>query len=143
MTGKKGGARWPNPIRTGTPEHNTWCGMKQRCYYAKHVQFQHYGGRGITVCDRWRNSFEDFLADMGQRPEGTTIDRIDSDGNYEPSNCRWAPKAEQSRNRKSTINFTRDGVTKCVKDWCDELGLDVDRVYGRIRRGVPVAEALR
>lgn len=143
MTGKKGGARWPNPVRTGTPEHNTWCGMKQRCYYTNHAQFQYYGGRGIKVCDRWLNSFENFLADMGHRPEGKTIDRIDSDGNYEPENCRWALKSEQSRNRKSTINVTRDGMTKCVKDWCDELGLNVDRVYGRIRRGLSALEALQ
>lgn len=126
----------------GTPTHNTWCAMKQRCCYQRSNQFRYYGGRGIAVCDRW-HTFENFLADMGERPNGMTIDRVDSDGDYEPSNCRWATKAVQDRNRRSTINVTRDGVTKCVKDWCDELALDVDRVYGRIRRGAIPEEALR
>jgi hypothetical protein len=126
----------------GTPTHNSWCAMKQRCHYPRHQQFRHYGGRGISVCERWMR-FENFLTDMGERPAGMTIDRINSDGNYEPGNCRWAPEAEQARNRRSTINVTRDGVTKCIRDWCDELGLDVDRVYGRIRRGAIPEEALR
>lgn len=126
----------------GTPTHNTWCAMKQRCENPAHDSYEFYGARGITVCQRWRDSFEAFLADMGERPEGMTIDRIDSTGNYEPGNCRWAPEDEQARNRSSTILVEREGRTQCVKDWCDELGLDVDRVYGRIRRGAAPAEAL-
>jgi hypothetical protein len=102
-----------------------------------------YGGRGIKVCQRWSDSFENFLADMGIRPTGTTIERIDNNGDYTPENCRWAPEAEQARNRRSTIMIERDGVTKCVKDWCEELGLNVDRIYGRIRRGESPSEALR
>lgn len=80
--------------------YRSWIGMKVRCYNPRWVGFHHYGGRGITVCDRWRNSFENFLEDMGERPEGKTVDRIDVDGNYEPSNCRWATQSEQLRNRR-------------------------------------------
>lgn len=127
----------------GTPTHNTWCAMKQRCNYPGSEQYAAYGGRGISVCQRWNDSFEAFLADMGERPEGMTIERIDSDGNYEPGNCRWATDSEQARNRRSTLLVERDGVTKCVKDWCDELGLHPDKVYGRIRRGASPQEALR
>jgi len=127
----------------GTPTHNSWCAMKQRCNYAQSKQYPAYGGRGITVCARWNDSFENFLADMGERPKGMTIDRINSDGNYEPKNCRWATDPDQQRNRRSTILIERNGVTKCVKDWCEELGLKPDAVYGRIRRGATPKEALR
>ncbi|MGG1947088.1 hypothetical protein AB1286_20105 [Trinickia sp. NRRL B-1857] len=126
----------------GTPTHNSWCAMKQRCFYPKSDGYADYGGRGITVCERWM-TFENFRADMGERPDGMTIERNDTNGNYEPGNCRWAPMPEQNRNRRSTILIERNGVTKCVKDWCDELGLNVDRVYGRIRRGSTPSEALR
>lgn len=126
-----------------TPTYNSWCAMKQRCNYPGADGYARYGGRGIRVCDRWNESFEAFLADMGPRPTGTTIERDDTDGHYEPGNCRWATEGEQARNRRSTILIERDGETLCVKDWCDRLGLDVDSVYGRIRRGASPHEALR
>lgn len=138
----KGKANRTHGMR-GTPTHNSWCAMKQRCNYPKNDQYADYGGRGIRVCDRWNKSFEAFLADMGERPEGMTIERKDTNGNYEPGNCRWATMPEQQRNRRSTILVERGGITKCVKDWCDDLCLNVDRVYGRIRRGATPAEALR
>ena len=74
--------------------------MRTRCLNPAHIGFAYYGGRGITICDAWLHSFETFLADMGERPDGTTLDRIDPDGNYEPDNCRWATPKVQIMNRR-------------------------------------------
>lgn len=85
--------------QTGTPTYFTWVSMHQRCSNPKHDAFDRYGGRGILVCPRWQ-SFEAFLADMGERPAGTSIDRIDNDRGYEKANCRWATRAVQRNNRR-------------------------------------------
>lgn len=84
-----------------TPTYHSWLAMRKRCLYAAHPAFHRYGGRGITICARWRDSFAHFLADMGERPEGLTLDRIDNDGNYEPGNCRWATPLEQRHNQSA------------------------------------------
>jgi len=95
--------------------YNTWIAMTARCYNPNIPDFQKYGARGITVCNRWRHSFENFLADMGERPAGRTIDRINNNRGYTPSNCRWATKSEQCRNTRQT-KLTVEKVAKIRKD---------------------------
>lgn len=90
-----------------TPEYNTWAGMIYRCTNPKSAIYKYYGGRGISVCGRWRDSFEAFYADMGPRPDGCSIDRINNDGNYEPGNCRWATQSEQTANQRHGNQFRR------------------------------------
>jgi len=100
---KKIGNRTTHGLRQH-PLYKTWCNMKQRCNNPNQPKYKNWGGRGIKVCDRWLNSFENFIQDMGERPQGTSIDRINVNGNYEPNNCRWATIKEQNNNkRKNTI----------------------------------------
>lgn len=102
---------------TKTSAHSTWGRIKQRCYNPKCSQYHNYGGRGIKMCDRWQ-SFENFLADMGQRPaDKTSIDRINNDGDYEPGNCRWATSKEQSYNTRTSLNAKGYCFIKSKKKW--------------------------
>lgn len=130
--------------RTKTVEYYIWSGMIQRCVNEKDQFFENYGGRGIKICDRWRNSFECFLEDMGRRPSPKhSIDRIDNDGNYEPGNVRWATQTQQMRNQRKTIFITLDGEKIALQDACERFGQPVPRVKTRIfKLGWDVRKAL-
>jgi len=116
--------------------------MFQRCYNPNGTKYADYGGRGITVCDRWLK-FENFYADMGDRPEGMEIDRFpDNDGNYEPGNCRWATRPEQMRNTRANRMITFQGRTQCLTDWANEIGVGCSTICTRLARGWSLERAL-
>jgi len=119
----------------GTPTYKTWQSMKGRCFQESHIEYARYGGRGISICKQWL-SFDKFLVDMGERPEGCSIDRIDPNGNYEPSNCRWATATEQARNTRSNRIVTIDGTSKPVAEWaeCDGAA-KATNIYRRLDLG--------
>lgn len=111
------------------PLYQTWKGMKDRCSKTTSVSYPGYGGRGISVCERWQ-SLHHFVSDMGERPSPDhSLDRINNDGNYEPGNVRWAIKKEQGQNTRFNVNITHDGKTLCLTEWARELGVSPDRVY--------------
>lgn len=122
-------------------EFNSWRGMVDRCTNKNNTSYPHYGGRGIEVCDRWR-SFSNFYTDMGDRPDGMSLDRINVDGNYEPRNCRWATKQVQATNQRTNVLITKDGVTKPVSVWAKELSIKPITIYERLRRGWSQERAL-
>jgi hypothetical protein len=125
------------------PEYNIWRGMLDRCYNTETAAYPRYGGRGITMCDEWKESFEAFYRDMGTRPsEDYSIDRKDNDKGYSKENCRWATSEEQMRNRSNNVYYEKDGEKKLLKQWCNELGLNISTVYDRIRRGWTFEEAI-
>lgn len=117
---------------TATPTWNSWRMMRRRCYEKTLFAYCFYGGKGISVCERWRESFENFLSDMGERPDGLTLDRIDSSGNYEPSNCRWSTAKVQGNNKSSTKFITFNGETLCVNDWANRLDMTVQSLWYRL-----------
>lgn len=117
--------------------------MKRRCHSETDDAYPNYGGRGIKVCDQWRNSFAAFLADMGERPSPWhTLDRIDNDGNYEPGNVRWALRADQNRNTRKNLMLTYNGKTQHLSAWAKETGLKREAIAARLRRGLSVKDAL-
>ena len=126
-----------------TGEYRSWQCMIRRCCNQNDPKFKDYGGRGITVCEQWRASFETFFEDMGdQSGTANTIERIDVNGNYEPSNCRWAASDEQAINKRSNVRITAEGVTLCIAEWSRKLGIPADRIRGRLRLGWPPELAL-
>jgi hypothetical protein len=126
---------------TGTKEHFAWKDMLARCSRESHVQFKDYGGRGISVCDRWKE-FSNFFEDMGVAPAGTSIDRKNNNGGYSKENCRWATRKEQNRNRRNNILVTIDGVTQCATDWAIEYGISPVTALFRINKGVDPSVAV-
>lgn len=127
---------------SSVPEYRTWIRIWRRCTDTKAKQFKDYGGRGIRVCDRWKQ-FDAFFSDMGERPSPQhEIDRIDNDGNYEPSNCRWATKHVQSRNKRSNRIITIGGVSRTVSDWAEINGISRATIFTRLFAGWPEVEAV-
>lgn len=113
-------------------EFSIWLVMKKRCYNKKFKYYFNYGGRGISVCSRWIDSFQNFLADMGECPEGMTLERKNVDGDYEPLNCKWATRKEQGRNTRSNRLLTLKGETLCVSEWSERTGLEAATIKARI-----------
>lgn len=122
--------------------YKRWEAMKQRCTNPNDQGWHRYGGRGIRVCDRWLNSFQAFLADMGPPPPGTTLDRIDNSGHYCPENCRWATPTEQARNRRTSRVVVAAGQSKTLAEWAQLTGLPTSTIQNRLNRGVPPELAL-
>lgn len=119
--------------RKFSPEYYSWSSMMTRCTNPKHAKYADYGGRGISVCARWMK-FENFLADMGPRPAGKTIERKESDGNYEPSNCIWATRQRQSNNTRRNTIIEHGGRQQTVSEWADEIGLPYNTLLARLHR---------
>ena len=132
----------PSGPLSGKP-YSSWQAMKTRCLNENDPGYKKYGEKGITICDQWMDSFSAFYKDMGDRPEGTTIDRIDNNGNYEPGNCRWAEIKTQNRNRPSFNRMlTYNGETRCVAEWSEILGISFHAIYCRLRMGWSDEETL-
>lgn len=126
-----------------TKTYRAWAAMRSRCSNARSKCYRHYGGRGIKVCDRWLNSFENFLEDMGEQPQGRSLDRIDNEKGYSKDNCRWATWHEQARNKRSNKLFTINGVTKSMVEWVEAYGnIKYTTVKQRVRFGWGIEEAL-
>lgn len=126
--------------RTQARTYRTWKDMRGRCLNPGDSDFDNYGGRGIGICEAW-NDFAVFFADMGARPPAMTLDRIEVDGDYTPSNCRWATVQMQANNKRSNYMVEVNGVTQTLQQWCDEFGLERTKVAYRLAQGWPVEKA--
>lgn len=130
-------------LDTTAPEYRAWVEMKRRCYDTKRPKYMDYGGRGITVCDRWLNSYPNFLEDMRERPSvNHSLNRLDNNGDYSPSNCVWSTDKEQSNNRRTNHLLTLDNKTQTIQQWCDEYNIPDSTFHNRLRRGWSVREAI-
>lgn len=128
------------------PLYVTYCAMRQRCLDVKSKAYPNYGGRGITMCQRWLESFESFVDDMGERPKNCSIDRIDNSGNYEPGNCRWADAVQQSQNRRPNarlLSFEWNGEDLCLKEICRRENVSYHSIRRFMRLGYTLYESVR
>lgn len=125
-------------------EYQTWQSMKSRCYNRNHIHYADYGGRGISICDRWlgANGFENFYHDMYPKPHKATLDRINNNGDYCPENCKWSTKTEQANNRRNNVRITYNGESMTIPQWARKIGISVYTIKTRIRRGMPLERAL-
>lgn len=121
--------------------YRSWEKMRCRCRNPNYNAYKNYGGRGITICERWEG-FANFQSDMGARPDGKTLDRIDVNGNYEPSNCRWATRTEQAGNRRDSQIYTAFGETMCLASLANKWGKDIATVAYRLSTGLDIEQAL-
>lgn len=130
--------------KSGTRIYSLWKSIRQRCYNNNHNQYKNYGGRGIKVCDRWLESFENFLEDMGDNiPEGMTLDRINVNGDYSLNNCRWISMKEQQNNRTNNVLIEFNGEKLTISQWSEKLGIKYITLYDRlITRGWSVEKSL-
>jgi hypothetical protein len=127
-----------------TPENLIYHAMMHRCYDASDKAYSRYGGRGITVCERWRTDWRTFVKDVGLRPTSFhVLDRTDNDGNYEPGNVHWVTRKESTDNRACTIWITHEGKRQSLAAWAREVGMDIRTLGTRVRRGWDFAEAIR
>lgn len=118
----------------GTPTYVSWQEMRKRCYDKSVIRYPEYGGRGIRVCIRWKESFGSFLADMGERPTGCTLGRVDGNKDYYPDNCRWERAKEQARNKRNTRYVECDGETKSLGEWAERVGITTRLLRQRLTR---------
>lgn len=132
--GKSGGVR--------TRAYVAWVNMRARCENSVRPDFVNYGGRGIGVCKRWM-TFKNFLADMGEPPANTSLDRVDNARGYSPSNCRWATRKVQSQNKRSVVLYEYEGRKLCLSEWADEFGIGRVTLLKRLQRGVPFDVAVK
>ena len=128
-----------------TPTYLSWSSMRLRCENKNATGYQNYGGRGVKVCTRWLGDegFLNFLADMGERPKGTSLDRIDNKGDYNPNNCKWSTVEEQLQNRRCAVIIEHNGETKTAAAWAREVGTHRNNILRRLKRGLPIDEVLR
>jgi hypothetical protein len=124
------------PFKQIPPFYSVWMSMKDRCRNPNAKAYPDYGGRGIKVCDRWMGSYAAFASDMGERPLGTSIERIDNEGDYTPSNCRWATKTEQQRNRRGAVYVDISGVRYRAIELAELAGVKTDTILERAKRGL-------
>lgn len=122
---------------TDSPTWNSWRAMIKRCTQESSINFHKYGGRGISICSEWM-AFENFLKDMGRRPAGMSLDRIDVNGNYEPNNCRWATAKQQNRNTTCNRMLNYKGKDYCLAELAETLGISTQTISRRIEKGVPI-----
>jgi len=125
--------------QSSSPYYKAWHGMIQRCVNPNHTKFKRYGGRGITVCDSWMK-FENFAADMGEKPTGMSLGRINNDGNYEPGNCRWETPRQQLNNFSRNVVLTVHGITDTFANHCRKFGVVYWRAMYQRHKGVPPEE---
>lgn len=125
-----------------TSEYAIWLSMKARCYNPLSKPYNNYGGRGITVCERWRESFQNFMEDMGPRPPGMTIERLDNNGIYAPSNCKWATRKEQGVNKRNNRLIEYHGRRLTLSQWASETNISRQTLYRRLLAGWSVEESL-